>query len=108
MAIYFASDWIKNKYFLCFSLGYGIPEIDKPTTHGHLCGLNYDTFTKEKETVFQLKMQAVDQHRIKAREWEMYTDVTSEKSGFICEKEGNNNNFSLFGSTCRINFIYTC
>ena len=84
----------KTVYFLFSSLGYGIQDIDRPTAHGDLCNLVSDTFNKEKETVFQLKMGAIDTHIVKANELEMYTDITSEKSGFICEKEGSITNFS--------------
>ena len=85
----------KTRYFFIFSLGYGIPNIDRPTTHGELCDtFSSDKFNKEKETVFQLKMGAINSHDVESKEWEMYTDVTSEMSGFICEKEGSIIHFS--------------
>ena len=57
------------------------------------CDKTSDDFNKEDETVFQLKMggfdsSGVQQNDVEAKGWVQYTDVSSDKSGFICEKEG--------------------
>ena len=88
-------------------MGYGIPDIDSPTT---LCNFVSDRYIREKETVFQIKMGTIDAHDVDAKEWGMYADVTSEKAGFICEKEGSIINIIVYLSLRilrKINFAYT-
>ena len=74
-----------------FRLGYGIQGIDRAHTSGELCsGLGgTDDFTKETETVFQLKMGSISSsYNVKAEAWNNYADMNDVDSGFICEKEG--------------------
>ena len=77
----------------CYSrLGYGIQGIDRAHTSGELClqGDADDDFTKEDETVFQLKMKALSiPIHVKAKPWNNYLDMDDADAGFICEKEGN-------------------
>ena len=75
-----------------FRLGYGIQGIDRAHTSGELCsqGNGDDDFTKEDETVFQLKMGALSiPLHVKAKPWNNYLDMNDADAGFICEKEGN-------------------
>ena len=81
----------------CFwsSLGYGILGLDKASSSRDLCAKQSDDFTKEHETVFQLKIgdfsnsNSPVQHDIIANEWIDYSDTTNDKAGYLCEKEGN-------------------
>ena len=77
---------------LILRLGYGIQGIDRAHTSGELCsqGNGDDDFTKEDETVFQLKMGALSiPLHVKAKRWNNYLDMNDADAGFICEKEGN-------------------
>ena len=77
----------------CYSrLGYGIQGIDRAHTSSELCsqGNADDDFTKEDETVFQLKMKALSiPIHVKAKAWNNYLDMDDADAGFICEKEGD-------------------
>ena len=82
-----------KKYFTS-SLGYGISGIDRAITDGDLCDKMSDDFTKEGETLFQLKVGNYTdtgnnvEHDIVAIEWTLYSNIAANKAGFICEKEG--------------------
>ena len=81
---------LKNN--LCSRLGYGVLGLDDAS----LCGKQTDSFTKEHETVYQIKVGDFSdesssnhvEHDIVAKEWIDYSKLTSEKAGYLCEKEG--------------------
>ena len=81
---------------LCSRLGYGILGLDEAASDRDLCGKKTDSFTKEHETVFQMKVGDFSdasstnhvEHDIVAKEWIDYSILTSEKAGYLCEKEG--------------------
>ena len=84
------------KYNICSRLGYGILGLHEDASDRDLCGKTSDGFKKEHETVFQMKVgdfsapvssDHVD-HDIVAKEWIDYSQLESEKAGYLCEKEG--------------------
>ena len=77
-------------------MGYGINGMDRVVTNGELCeNKNSDNFEKYQEAVFQMDIKA--SHDIKAHQWNLYSDLETEKAGFICEKEGNQlTSYALF------------
>ena len=78
-------------------MGYGILDINRSGTLSNLCSKSSDAFAKEDETVFQLKMgDNSNVNDVEAKSFDVYTDVTSDKAGFICEKEGNVNRSYIF------------
>ena len=74
--------------FNIISLGYGINGMDRVVSNGDLCNKGNDNFDKLKEAVFQMGIGA-SSNVIKARQWAQYSDLDTEKAGFICEKEGS-------------------
>ena len=74
--------------FNIISLGYGINGMDRVVSNGDLCNKGNDNFDKLKEAVFQMGIGA-SSNVIKAKQWAQYSDLDTEKAGFICEKEGS-------------------
>ena len=74
--------------------------MDRVVTNGELCqNKNSDNFEKYEEAVFQMDIKA--SHDIKAHQWNLYSDLDTEKAGFVCEKEGNH-------LTCSVLFLLYC
>ena len=95
----YLNDYKTTDLVIRFSLGYGILDINGPGAPSNLCGKSSDAFVKEEETVFQLKMGDSSTgvvSDVEAKSWYAYADVISDKAGFICEKEGNEQTVFMF------------
>ena len=73
-------------------MGYGINGFDRVVSNGDLCdgqngAMTSDNFDKHQEAVFQMNIKATLD--IETKQWAAYSDLDSEKAGFVCEKEGN-------------------